>query len=273
MLATQRQDVILAEVARAGAVRVADLVERLDVSDMTVRRDIAELARRGQVRRVHGGAVALHPAHEPAFASKRDLAEAEKDAIAAHAVAGIVPDICVALSAGTTTHRLAEAIAARPDLRPLTVVTNSLPAAQRLHRTGDRDLTVVLTGGTPTPSDALVGPLTVSALAGLRVDRLYLGAHGIDAEAGLTTPNLLEAEADRALIAAAAQVIVLADHTKWGVVGLARIAGLDAVDTLVTDDRLPAAARRALAEQVGELDLVAVARPAPGAGVDPATSV
>ncbi len=235
MLATQRQDLILGQVQEFGAVRVADLVADLDVSDMTIRRDIAELARRGLVRRVHGGAVdARRAAHEPGFAAKSALAGQEKAAIAAAALPLVRPGSAIALSAGTTTHLLARLLA-DSDVRPLTVVTNSLPAAEALHRPEDLSLTVVLTGGSRTPSDALVGPLATQALLGLRVDMAFLGVHGLDPDGGLTTPNLLEAETDRAMVAAAAQLVVLADHTKWGETGLSRIAALSDVDMLVTD--------------------------------------
>jgi len=235
VLATQRQDLILERIKADGAVRVADLVAELDVSDMTIRRDIAELARRGQVRRVHGGAVdARHAAHEPGFRAKLEISGVEKAAIARAALALVRPGSAIGLSAGTTTHLLAGLIATS-DIRPLTVVTNSLPAAETLHATADPALTVVLTGGTPTPSDALVGPLATQALRGLRLDVVFLGVHGMDPDAGLTTPNLLEAETDRAMIAAAGQVVVVADRTKWGETGLSRIADLAEVDLLVTD--------------------------------------
>src|SRR5665647_3249528 len=169
MLAQQRQEQILADIRSRGAVRVADLVVSLDVSDMTIRRDIADLARHGLVRRVHGGAVDVHHAtHEPGFGAKRELATAEKAAITL-----VTPGSAIALSAGTTTHLLARLLAADRTLRPLTVVTNSLPAAEALHHPEDRDLTVVLTGGTRTPSDALVGPVATRAIAALRVDILF----------------------------------------------------------------------------------------------------
>lgn len=256
MLAQQRQDLILQQIRTHGAVRVADLVASLDVSDMTVRRDISELVRRGLVQRVHGGAVdARHAAHEPGFLAKRDLAAAEKAAIARAALEHVTPGGAVALSAGTTTALVAGLIAQDPTLRPLTVVTNSLPAAEALHLPDDHGLTVVLVGGTRTPSDALVGPVATRALEALRVDVLLLGVHGFDVAAGLTTPNLLEAETDRALIACAGQVVVVADHSKNGVVALSRIAGLDAVDVLVTDDALAPDAAQALGDAVGTLVL------------------
>jgi Transcriptional regulators of sugar metabolism len=104
-------------------------------------------------------------------------------------------------------------------------VTNSLQVADVLHRSPRPDLTVVLTGGVRTPSDALVGPVAVNAVRSLHLDVLFLGVHGIAADVGLTTPNLLEAETDRALVAVSARLVVVADHEKWGVRGLSRIAG------------------------------------------------
>lgn len=259
MLAQQRQDLILAEIHSQGAVRVAELVTALDVSDMTVRRDIAELARLGLVRRVHGGAVdARHTSHEPGFSAKRELATRQKSAIAAAALDLISPGSAIALSGGTTTHLLAELVAADTARRPLTVVTNSLPAADALYRRDDHDLTVVLTGGTRTPSDALVGPVATHSLDTIRVDTLFLGVHGLDVAAGLTTPNLLEAETNRALVASAGRTVVLADHSKWGEVGLSRIAPLEAVDVLVSDADLPDQAAATVRELVGELVLATV---------------
>ncbi len=267
MLATQRQERILAEVRAHGAVRVADLVAALDVSDMTVRRDIAELAGAGLVRRVHGGAVAPEtPARstdEPGFEAKRTWASAEKAGVARAALADVEPGQALALSAGSTTWLLASMIATDPALRPLTVVTNGLRVADVLH--GADDVEVVLTGGTRTPSDALVGPVADATLASLRVDRAFLGVHGLDAD-GPTTPNLAEAATDRALVRCAAATTVLADHTKWGTVGLARICGFDEIDTLVVDTGLSADARTHLEAAVDRLVLAA---PAPVTGDAP----
>jgi DeoR/GlpR family transcriptional regulator of sugar metabolism len=114
---------------------------------------------------------------------------------------------------------------------------------------------VVLTGGVRTPSDALVGPIADIAIRSLHVDLLFLGCHGIDPVAGLTTPNLAEAETNRAFVQAARRVTVVADHTKWGIVGLSSFAGLDEVDTFITDALLHEEARTLLRERVGELVL------------------
>ena len=250
MLARQRQEVILDAVRTTGGARVSELVDTLGVSDMTVRRDIEVLAGRGLVTRVHGGATAVGSSvEEPGFAVKSGLHTDAKQAIATAAAALMEPGASVALSAGTTTPAVA---AARLGVRRLTVVTNSLRVAEVLWPAG---MTVVLTGGERTPSDALVGPVAVAALRGMHVDWLLMGVHGMDPEAGFTTPNLLEAETNRALVARARRVAVVADNSKWGVVGLSTIAALDDVDVVVSDPGLESGARRTLEESCGRLVL------------------
>jgi DeoR/GlpR family transcriptional regulator of sugar metabolism len=263
MLASQRHERILAGIREHGAVRIADLTRDLDVSDMTVRRDLVELAEQGLLRKVHGGAVSPQAtSHEPGFEAKSAIALAEKRAIARAAARLVTPGSSIALSAGTTTHLLAIEIAADPRLRPLTVVTNSLPVAEALHHARDPQLETVLTGGSRTPSDALVGPLTEAALASLRVDQTFLGAHGVGMDTGLTTPNLAEAATNRALVAIAGRTVVLADHSKWSTTGLSVFARLDQVDVLITDDRLPAPHQDAVRDVVDQL---VVASPSDGA--------
>ena len=142
----------------------------------------------------------------------------------------------------------------------LTVVTNSIPVADIFYRAGRPDQTVVLTGGTRTPSDALVGPVAVAAIGTLHLDMLFLGVHGMSERAGYTTPNLMEAEINRALVEAAERLVVLADHTKWGTVGISSIVPLDRADVLITDDGLDEAARLVLIEQVADLMVVSATR-------------
>lgn len=258
MLAQQRQAHILDEVNRVGAVRVNALAHALQVSDMTVRRDLDVLAEAGLLVKVHGGATSVRPTStvEPKFAAKATREPDAKAAIAEAAARLVEPGSAIAVSGGTTTHALAHAIAGVPGL---TVVTNSLPLADVLHAEGGEDQTVVLTGGMRTPTDALVGPLAVDALSRLHVDLVILGAHGIDPQAGLTSPNLLEADTNRALAASGRRLVVLADYTKWGVVGLSAFASLDQADVLVTDDKMPADAQDALRAVVGELVVASVA--------------
>ncbi|WP_270886342.1 DeoR/GlpR family DNA-binding transcription regulator [Pedococcus sp. 5OH_020] len=263
MLASQRRSTILGIVEETGAVKVSELVDQLGVSDMTVRRDIEQLATEGLLERVHGGALAVggRTSDEPGFTAKSGLMHAEKETIAQAAAALVEPGAAIGISAGTTTYEFARVVRAVPDL---TVVTNSVPVAQLLHESGTPGQTVVLTGGIRTPSDALVGPVAVAALRMLHVDRLFLGVHGMDPRAGLTTPNLVEGETNQAMVDSARQVCVLADHTKWGIVGLSTIIPLAQVDTLVTDEGLGTRARRAVAEAGVELVLGCKGRPSPG---------
>jgi DeoR/GlpR family transcriptional regulator of sugar metabolism len=111
-----------------------------------------------------------------------------------------------------------------------------------------------------TPSDALVGPIAVTALGSLHVDRLFMGVHGMAVDSGFTTPNLLEADTNRALIASAEQLAVVVDHTKWGVRGLSRMAELSEAQALITDEGLAPDAQTVLSEHVGRLIVAPTAR-------------
>ncbi|MFJ4923793.1 DeoR/GlpR family DNA-binding transcription regulator [Streptomyces sp. NPDC088725] len=258
LLAEQRRALILDEVRRHGGVRVNELTRKLKVSDMTVRRDLDALARQGVIEKVHGGAVPVvdGSTHEPGFEAKSALELSAKEDIARAAAAMAVPGTAIALSGGTTTYALARHLLDVPDL---TVVTNSVRVAEVFYAAqpaggagGQRPgaATVVLTGGVRTPSDSLVGPVADQAIRSLHFDVLFLGVHGISVEAGLSTPNLAEAETNRRFVHSARRVVVVADHTKWGTVGLSSFATLGQIDTLVTDGGLPARAREEINEQL-----------------------
>ncbi|MFB6704882.1 DeoR/GlpR family DNA-binding transcription regulator [Streptomyces sp. NPDC056333] len=258
LLAEQRRALILDEVRRRGGVRVNELTRKLSVSDMTVRRDLDALARQGVIEKVHGGAVPVVEAstHEPGFEVKSTLELTAKEDIARVAAAMAVPGSAIALSGGTTTYALAQHLL---DVPELTVVTNSVRVADVFH-TAQRSAatggpragaaTVVLTGGVRTPSDSLVGPVADQAIGSLHFDVLFLGVHGISVEAGLSTPNLAEAETNRRFVHSARRVVVVADHTKWGTVGLSSFATLEQVDTFVTDSGLSAQAREEIEEHL-----------------------
>jgi DeoR/GlpR family transcriptional regulator of sugar metabolism len=252
VLARQRQTLILERVREDGGVRVADLARELGVSDMTVRRDLELLHNHGLLEKVYGGATSRPGSalFEPGFAAKSALQEPEKDAIADAAVTLVMPGTAIGISAGTTTYALARRLV---DVPGLTVVTNSVPVADVLHKAGRSDQTIILTGGVRTLSDALVGPFAVAALRTIHVDLVFMGVHGMDPHSGFTTPNVLEADTDRALVASGRRLVVVADHSKWGVIGISSIARLDEADVLVTDDGLSDDARDLLSTTVGEL--------------------
>ena len=257
-LARQRQTQILERVREEGAVRVADLVRSLGVSDMTIRRDLEVLHERGLIEKVHGGATAIEGSSlfEPGFTVKSTLMQSEKALIAGTAAGLVTPGTAIAISAGTTTFALARRLT---DVPGLTVLTNSVPVADVLYRDGRPDQTVILSGGVRTPSDALVGPFAVEVIRSLHVDTVFMGSHGMDYRTGLTTPNILEAETNRALIEAGRYLIVLADHTKWGIIGVSSVARLEDADTIITDSGLDQGARGQLASVVRRLMLVDVA--------------
>lgn len=259
MLAARRREEILARLERDGMVRVSELVAALQVSDMTIRRDLGQLADEALLEKVHGGAIACtddgstSSTSEPGFEAKSVRQLAQKEAIARAAVALVRPGWAIAVSAGTTTFALARHLAQIPRL---TVVTNSVWVADVMHRAAEPTQTVLLTGGQRTPSDALVGPMAISALRSMHLDAVFLGVHGMGAEAGFTTPNLLEAETNRAMIASSRRLVVLADSTKWGTVALSSMAPLGMAATLISDVGLPQTAREQLAESVEEVVLV-----------------
>ncbi|MFD1212697.1 DeoR/GlpR family DNA-binding transcription regulator [Arthrobacter sp. GCM10027362] len=256
MLAPERQRHILHELEQREAVRVSELSAALGVSEMTVRRDIETLHAAGSLRKIHGGARRLGTfgAFEPGFAAKSGQQQAAKAAIAGAALALVRPGMTISVSAGTTTHQLAGLLG---NVGNLTVVTNSLKAADAIYRLqaegGATGSSVIITGGERTPSEALVGPVATASIRRLHTDLCFMGVHGLHLECGLTTPNLAEAETNTVLAAGADQLVVLADHTKFGISSLAKIAPLAQVDTLVTDDGLATAAQGIYAEQVGEL--------------------
>lgn len=232
MLAADRHAAILAKLGVQRTVRVGELADSLGVSEMTIRRDIDGLDAAGALRKVHGGAASVTAlsALEPGFGANADQRTDAKESIAAAAATLIQPGMTLALTGGTTTFRLVEHLSG-----PLTVLTNSVPAADKLHRTAPPGVTVLLTGGERSPSEALVGPIATSTVRSFNVDLCFMGAHGVDASAGITTPNLAEADTNRAFAEQCGRLVVLADSTKFGTVSLARIAGIDQVSCIVTD--------------------------------------
>jgi len=259
MLAAERRQAILRALHVSGAVRVSDLAAALDVSEMTVRRDLDAMDAEHLLRKVHGGAVARHNRGEEPWSSvKAAQHRAEKAAIATAAAATVEDGMTIAISAGTTTTEFARRLRHRPSI---TVITNSINVFSVLTDPapdGSDAPQVYLSGGVRTPSDALVGPVADAAIGSFRVDATYLGVHGLDLQAGLTTPNIAEAQTNRALIDIAARLTVLADHTKFGEIGTNVFARLRDVDTLIVDDGLAEADRALIGAEVGCLEIAAV---------------
>lgn len=219
-----------------GAVSLRELARVVQTSEVTVRRDVRALEAEGLLDRRHGGAVLPGGfTRESGFPQKSHLATAEKTAIADVAASLVEEGEAVVVGAGTTTQELARRLARVPGL---TVVTNSLLVAQALAHANRVE--VVMTGGTLRGSNyALVGSGAEQSLQGLRVSRAFLSGSGLTAERGLSTSNMLSASVDRALVQAAAEVVVLADHTKLGTDTMFQTVPTDVMTRLVTDEPPP----------------------------------
>ena len=202
---------IVEQVRGAGRVLVAELAEHFDVTPETIRRDLAALDRNGSLRKVHGGAI---PA--PALPE---------------------PGTTLLVDAGTTTGAAARLLPAGGDL---TIITNSVLTAASLTAAGHTRVRI-LGGQLRGLTQAAVGPEAVEALSTLRVDVALLGANGVSAAHGLSTPDPDEATVKRAMVRSARQVVALVDSTKIGQEHLVSFASLDDIDLLVTDVELPPA--------------------------------
>ena len=246
MYAEERQQEIAALVADRGRVAVTAVAERFGVTTETVRRDLAVLERAGMLRRVHGGAVpaGVLSVAEPGLGERGGARIEQKRKIAAAAL-DLVPAAngSLVLDGGTTTAALADVL---PGGRQLLVATNAVPIAARLSAVPGIELHV-LGGRVRGVTQTAVGESTVRALADLRVDVVFLGANGISAGHGFSTPDEREAAVKRAMVRAGQRVVVLADSSKLGREHLVRFAPAEDVDVLVTD-------ADADAELLGELE-------------------
>ncbi|MET9735567.1 DeoR/GlpR family DNA-binding transcription regulator [Streptomyces sp. NPDC006458] len=244
MFAAERRQLILEMVRANGAVSLRELARVVQTSEVTVRRDVRALEAEGLLDRRHGGAVLPGGfTRESGFPQKSHLATAEKTAIADLAANLVEEGEAIVVGAGTTTQELARRLARIPGL---TVVTNSLLVAQALAHANRVE--VVMTGGTLRGSNyALVGSGAEQSLQGLRVSKAFLSGSGLTAERGLSTSNMLSASVDRALVQAAAEVVVLADHTKLGTDTMFQTVPTDVITRLVTDEP-PAHDERAATE-------------------------
>ena len=233
MISSQRQHLILGRLRTRGAVRITALSKEFGVSAMTIRRDIAELADKGLLRRVHGGAVSTSTLlSEPLFSVKSQMDIGLKDAIAGEAIKFVSPGDVIAIGGGTTAYVFAQHLLESPNANGITILTNSIPVAELVQALESKDVEVIVTGGVITRSNSLVGPIADKVIASLRVNTVFLGTHSV------SMPNSLEAATDMAMMDIADRTIILTDHTKWSSTSLSLFAKFDQVDTVITDDGL-----------------------------------
>jgi DeoR family transcriptional regulator of aga operon len=216
-------------------IRVNELGEMFGVSDVTIRADLDALAERGEVRRVHGGAMLQERSFEETSGANAE----EKQAIGEAAAALVENDTLVALDVGTTAMAVAMALGARPELERVTVLTNALNIALELEHA--RHVSVVVTGGTLRPlQHSLVQPLADRVTAGLNPELAIVGCNGIDPERGVTNVNLPEAEIKRLMLASARRRVIVADGSKLGAVAPAHVWDVADVDVVITGASAPA---------------------------------
>lgn len=240
--ADERRRHILQAMRSRGRVDAAELASTLGVTGETVRKDLIRLERNGLLRRVHGGAVPVESLScEPAVAVRTGF-RAEKERIARAALAHLPAHGSVLIDAGSTTALLAETFPGHPEL---TVYTNALPIALAL--VSRPRLTVVTLGGRLRgPTLAQVDDWAIRGLADINVDVAFLGTNGISLVRGLTTPDPAEAAVKRHMISSAKRRILLADHSKVGLIRGNRHGDLSDIELFITDTGLPDARRREL---------------------------
>jgi DeoR/GlpR family transcriptional regulator of sugar metabolism len=220
-------------------VTVAGLAGRLGVAEMTIRRDLRDLSSRGLLERTHGGAI-MSERHrnlaEPPVLQRVDDQPGSKERIGQAVAKMILPGETVFIGSGTTALAVAQALTGREQL---TVVTNALTVINAL--VSSPGITVVVVGGFLRRSElSLIGHLAETAMQDMRVDKVIMGMRGIHPEHGLTSDHMQELMTDRSILGISDQVIVVADHTKFGHVAASRTAAVTEARLIVTDTQASA---------------------------------
>lgn len=230
MMPAERQKIIVDFLAEHGFVSVAELCQMFSVSEMTIRRDMAELEKQGLLQRTHGGATVTEAAFfQISFKAKLTQFVQEKERIGRVAAKMVQDGDVVILDSGSTTTQVAKHL---KDKR-ITIVTNALNIASELLDCPQIEIHVA--GGLlkKLPIN-LVGPQTIAFFKEVRGDKFFLGVEGVDVNGGLTVPDVIEAHTKRAMISCADQTIVVADHSKLGRNTLSTIVPLTEADFLIT---------------------------------------
>ncbi|MFT3980286.1 MAG: DeoR/GlpR family DNA-binding transcription regulator [Ferruginibacter sp.] len=249
----ERHKHILDTIKREGKVTVLDLCNDLNVSSVTIRKDLTLLETKNLLYRTHGGATLANPyATDRHVNEKEKLKAAEKTDIGAAAAALIEADDSIIIGSGTTVQFLARAI--QPQGK-LTVITAALNVATELNQHPDIEV-IVLGGILRKSSSSGTGPYAEKMLEDFSCSKLYLGVDGIDAEFGITTTHVMEAQLNRKMIAAAQKTIILTDSSKFGKRGFGRICGLEEVDQVITDKGISEHSRQQLQDMGIEVTIV-----------------
>ncbi|MCD6424315.1 MAG: DeoR/GlpR transcriptional regulator [Anaerolineales bacterium] len=240
MLNETRKNSILEHIAENGTIKIQEICNMFGVSDMTARRDLNDLDRKGLVRRIHGGAVAnLGRSYEPPFQTRSSKNKNRKKAIGEKAAELIYDGDSISLDVGTTTLEVARKLA---DKHNLTVLTNCLQIANLLVGTLNLevDARLIITGGIVRPRElSMIGNIPEDVYRNYHTDKAFIGIGGISLENGLTEYNIEDSQIKKVLFQNSLEKIVVADSSKFGVTTFNNVAPLESVDTIVTDSDAP----------------------------------
>ena len=252
LIASERQREIVRRLADVGSLRIVDLVEAFDVSDETIRRDLAVLEDQGYLTRTHGGAIADGRDSETTFQRRAREFPAQKDAIARAAAALVQDGSTIMMDSGTTMRHFATQLQHKRDL---VVITNGINNTNEL--LANPSLTLVLTGGVVRRATlGASGELAVATLKSLHADQTFIATQGFSAKAGLTYPSFEEVAVKRALIESGGKVTLLADGSKCGRASMVQVAPLTAVHRIITSPPIAADEQARIRELGVELIIV-----------------
>lgn len=249
----QRHKTILNELEKNGFVRVQELSERLEVSEVTIRKDLKELESRRLLYRSHGSASQLSSLiNDRHIDEKGKVQVEEKSSIGEAANLLLEKNDRIIIASGTTLLRFAQKITFT---EPLTVITPSVKVSLTLCY--KPNIEIIQLGGSMRKSSAsVIGPFAESFLSDLTCSKLFIGVDGIDLDFGLTTSNIGEAHLNNYMIKAAQKVIVLADSSKFGKRGFGKICNMDQIHQIITDKNAPLNAIEIIKEKGIEVTLV-----------------
>ncbi|HTP02755.1 MAG TPA: DeoR/GlpR family DNA-binding transcription regulator [Anaerolineales bacterium] len=236
MDALERQNQIVEIVLSHGRVSIPEICASFGVSEMTARRDLAQLDRQGLVRRYHGGAAAnLGRSYEPPFKTRSSKYQEAKVAIGRRAADLVIDGDSIALDVGTTTMEIVPGLAGK---RNLTIVTSCLQIANMIVNYVPLEVAarLIVTGGIVRPRElSMIGPIPQQVYEDFHVDKAFIGTAGISVHDGLTEYNIEDTQIKQVLIRSARERIVVADASKLGVTTFATVAPLKSIDKIVTD--------------------------------------
>lgn len=236
MLTAERRRRLLNIITGVGAARTTELAAALGVSDVTIRADLTDLERQGQVRRTHGGAVATTQGELAAnFATRVQLNASAKQRIARAATALVGPSQTIIVDGGTTMFAFAQAMSPIPDL---TIFTHGINVAQQLASLDGAEVHV-LGGVISTANMETIGGPRDDSLNNVIAHHAFLGAGGIDADLDVTESSLALVMSKLNMMRAARRKVLLADSSKWTVQTRAKAMPITAFDLVITDSDLP----------------------------------